>query len=116
MNSTNYVWGIAKAEASAPSQSHSISVSTDTMIQEANMRHIMRHILSILLLTSTVIHTVNASNDTTITMDIALDYAWTTFKILFACSPIIAIIAILALAREDDEEEAAKRKIKCARS
>lgn len=76
----------------------------------------MPRILSILLLASTVIHVVNASNDTTITMDVALDYAWTTFKILFACSPIIAIIAILALAREDDEEEAAKRKIKCARS
>lgn len=91
-----------------------VSVSTDTMIQANTNR--MPRILSILLLASTVIHVVNASNDTTITMDVALDYAWTTFKILFACSPIIAIIAILALAREDDEEEAAKRKIKCARS
>ena len=115
MNSTNYFLRIATqgTEASVLLRKViNVSVSTDTMIQEANMRHI----LSILLLTSTVIHGVDASNDTTITMDVALDYAWTTFKILFACSPIIAIIAILALAREDDEEEAAKRKIKCARS
>ena len=49
-------------------------------------------------------------------LELAIDYAWTTFKVVFACSPIIAIVAILALAREDEDEEAAKRKIKCARS
>ena len=48
--------------------------------------------------------------------ELVLDYAWTTFKVVFACSPIIAIGAILLLAREDEDEEAAKRKIKCARS
>ena len=49
-------------------------------------------------------------------LELAIDYAWTTLKVVFACSPIIAIVAILALAREDEDEEAAKRKIKCARS
>ena len=44
------------------------------------------------------------------------DYIWDALKVGMACSPIIAIVLILACAREDDEEEIAKRKIKCAKS
>ena len=94
-----------------------ISTLTREMIR-GNNNSMMQNIVSILLLAfTTIIHAVSAAQDTTtLTMDVALDYAWTAFKVIFACSPIIAIIAILALAREDEEEEAAKRKIKCARS
>jgi len=51
-----------------------------------------------------------------ITMNDAIYYAKTGFKVLFACSPVLLIAGILVFAREDEEEEAAKRKIKCARS
>ena len=67
--------------------------------------------LTTLLLSSI---TVNAKD--TITMEIALDYAWIFTKVIIACSPVLAIVGILVFAREDDEEEAAKRKIKCAKS
>ena len=50
------------------------------------------------------------------TMESALESAWTFLKVTLACSPIIAIVAILALVREDEETEVAKRKVKCARS
>jgi len=53
---------------------------------------------------------------TNITMEEALDFAWTAFKVIFACSPVIAIAAVLVLAREDEETEIAKRKVKCAKS
>ena len=46
----------------------------------------------------------------------ALEYVWTLSKVIIACSPVIAIAAILVFAREDDETEAAKRKVKCVRS
>ncbi len=46
----------------------------------------------------------------------ALEYFWTFSKVIIACSPVIAIAAILVFAREDEETEAAKRKVKCARS
>ncbi len=47
-------------------------------------------------------------------MDTAtLDYIWDGAKVLMAFSPIIAIVLILAFAREDEETEAAKRKVKC---
>ena len=68
-----------------------------------------------LLLLSTIVPTVNATTDP-MTMESALDYAWSITKVIIACSPILAIVAVLALAREDEETEAAKRKIKCARS
>lgn len=51
-----------------------------------------------------------------ITMESAIEYALTATKVLLACSPILAIVAVLAFAREDEETEIAKRKIKCARS
>lgn len=56
------------------------------------------------------------STETTITMVDAIYYAKTGFKVLFACSPVLLIAGILLFAREDEEEEAAKRKVKCARS
>ena len=49
-------------------------------------------------------------------MDEVLEQAFTVLKVLLACSPILAIVGILAFAREDDETEAAKRKVKCSRS
>jgi hypothetical protein len=50
-----------------------------------------------------------------ITLELALEYAWTTTKVIFACSPILAIIAVLAFSYEAEETEAAKRKVKCAK-
>ena len=49
-------------------------------------------------------------------MEEILDQAFTVLKVLLACSPVLAIVGILAFAREDEETEAAKRKVKCARS
>lgn len=49
-------------------------------------------------------------------METALEYFWTCSKVVIACSPVIAIAAILIFAREDEETEIAKRKVKCARS
>jgi hypothetical protein len=46
----------------------------------------------------------------------ALEYLWTVSKVIIACSPVIAIAAVLIFAREDEETEIAKRKVKCARS
>jgi hypothetical protein len=37
-------------------------------------------------------------------------------KVILALSPVIAIVAVLVFAREDDEAEDAKRKVKCQRS
>ena len=47
---------------------------------------------------------------------LSLEFAWTAAKVIFACSPILAIAAVLAFAKEDNETEDAKRKIKCNRS
>mmetsp|Transcript_41411 Transcript_41411/g.67928 ORF Transcript_41411/g.67928 Transcript_41411/m.67928 type:complete len:84 (+) Transcript_41411:302-553(+) len=58
--------------------------------------------------------TVNAKDP--VTLELALEYAWTATKVIFACSPVLAIFAVLAFAREDEEEEIAKRKVKCAKS
>ena len=41
--------------------------------------------------------------------DLLVDYATTTVKLLLACSPILAIVAVLLMANETDEEEQAKR-------
>eukprot|EP00581_Thalassiosira_minuscula_P007408 CAMPEP_0183706130 /NCGR_PEP_ID=MMETSP0737-20130205/3040_1 /TAXON_ID=385413 /ORGANISM="Thalassiosira miniscula, Strain CCMP1093" /LENGTH=51 /DNA_ID=CAMNT_0025933453 /DNA_START=170 /DNA_END=325 /DNA_ORIENTATION=- len=49
-------------------------------------------------------------------VDLAMEYAWTATKVLFVCSPILAIATVLVFAREDEETEIAKRKVKCARS
>jgi hypothetical protein len=49
-------------------------------------------------------------------MESALENIWTVAKVIMACSPVLAIAAILIFAREDEETEVAKRKIKCARS
>ena len=49
-------------------------------------------------------------------MEELIDQAITVMKVLFVCSPILAIVGILAFAREDEETEEAKRKVKCARS
>jgi hypothetical protein len=49
-------------------------------------------------------------------MEEVLDQAMSVLKVLLAFSPILAIVGILAFAREDEETEAAKRKIKCNRS
>jgi hypothetical protein len=49
-------------------------------------------------------------------METALETVWTVAKVILACSPILFIVGILAFAREDEETEIAKRKIKCARS
>eukprot|EP00578_Thalassiosira_sp_NH16_P000706 CAMPEP_0181139324 /NCGR_PEP_ID=MMETSP1071-20121207/34722_1 /TAXON_ID=35127 /ORGANISM="Thalassiosira sp., Strain NH16" /LENGTH=51 /DNA_ID=CAMNT_0023226225 /DNA_START=406 /DNA_END=564 /DNA_ORIENTATION=- len=49
-------------------------------------------------------------------LESALESAWTFTKVIVACSPVLAIMAVLVFAREDEEEEAAKRKIKCAKS
>ncbi len=46
----------------------------------------------------------------------ALEYFVTFSKVIIACSPVIAIAAILVFAREDEETEEAKRKVKCAKS
>lgn len=37
-------------------------------------------------------------------------YAWNTVKFLMACSPILAIAAVLVFSKESDEEENAKRE------
>ena len=47
---------------------------------------------------------------------LSLEFTMTAAKVIFACSPILAIVAVLAFAKEDDETEDAKRKIKCNRS
>ena len=67
-----------------------------------------------LQMTISLLFIVCASAD--VTLDSALDYAWTTAKVLFACSPILLIFAVLLFAREDEEAKSAKRKVKCARS
>lgn len=51
-----------------------------------------------------------------VTMEEAMQYAWDASKVLFAFSPVLVIAAVLVLAREDEETEIAKRKIKCAKS
>jgi hypothetical protein len=53
-------------------------------------------------------------------LDTAIEYAWVVFKVTFAVSPIIVIGIMLACAREDEEEEKAKKelseKLKCCKS
>jgi hypothetical protein len=49
-------------------------------------------------------------------MESALENIWTVAKVIMTCSPVLAIAAILIFAREDEETEVAKRKIKCSRS
>ncbi len=53
-------------------------------------------------------------------LDTAMEYAWVIFKVTFAVSPIIVIGVMLACAREDEEEEKAKKelseKLKCCKS
>lgn len=44
---------------------------------------------------------------------VLLKNVWVAAKVLLASSPIIAIVAVLIFAREDDEVEDAKRKVKC---
>ena len=39
-----------------------------------------------------------------------MDYAITAFKLVLACSPILAIVLVLLFANESDEEEQAKRE------
>jgi len=69
--------------------------------------------ITVLLLS---IVSANAYTKDPITMELVMEYAWTTTKVLIACSPILAIFAVLAFAREDEEEEIAKRNVKCAKS
>ena len=44
-----------------------------------------------------------------IDLDVMLDYGYVTLKVALACSPIIAIILMLACAHENEEDEEAKR-------
>lgn len=44
-----------------------------------------------------------------INLDVMFDYGYTGLKVALACSPIIAIVLMLACAHEDEEEEEAKR-------
>lgn len=74
-------------------------------------------ITALLLLSITnIVYAKSTTTSEAITMNDAIYYAKTGFKVLFACSPVLLIAGILVFAREDEEEEAAKRKIKCARS
>mmetsp|Transcript_30625 Transcript_30625/g.45319 ORF Transcript_30625/g.45319 Transcript_30625/m.45319 type:complete len:84 (-) Transcript_30625:340-591(-) len=43
-----------------------------------------------------------------IELDTTSDYVWAFMKVVLSCSPIIIIVFMLCLAREDDETEAAK--------
>jgi uncharacterized membrane-anchored protein len=45
-----------------------------------------------------------------------IENVWSAAKVLLALSPVIAIVVVLMFAREDDEVEDAKRKVKCQRS
>mmetsp|Transcript_18665 Transcript_18665/g.40059 ORF Transcript_18665/g.40059 Transcript_18665/m.40059 type:complete len:83 (-) Transcript_18665:273-521(-) len=67
-------------------------------------------------ITTLVLSIVAANAKDLITMESALEYAWMVSKVIFACSPVLAIFAVLAFAREDEETEIAKRKVKCAKS
>ena len=71
--------------------------------------------LLLLSITNNIVYAKSTISES-ITMDDAIYYAKTGFKVLFACSPVLLIAGILVFAREDEEEEAKKRKIKCARS
>lgn len=44
-----------------------------------------------------------------IDLDVMMDYGYVTLKVALACSPIIAIVLMLACAHEDEDEEVAKR-------
>ena len=87
------------------------------MARTSSISTIQQLIIEALLLLS-ITNIVHAKSTETITinMDDAIYYAKTGFKVLFACSPVLLIAGILLFAREDEEEEAAKRKIKCAKS
>lgn len=63
-------------------------------------------------ITTLLLHVANANAEDPTAMELAIGHAWTATKVIFACSPILAIFAVLALAREDEETENAKRKIK----
>ncbi len=67
-------------------------------------------------LTALLLSAVTTNAKDAAAMELALEFAWTAAKVIFACSPVLAIVAVLTLAREDDETEAAKRTIKCAKS
>jgi hypothetical protein len=45
-----------------------------------------------------------------IDIDEVKDYAWSFLKVTLACSPILAIVAILMFSSEGEEDEAAKRE------
>jgi hypothetical protein len=45
-----------------------------------------------------------------IDIDEVKDYAWSFLKLTLACSPILAIVAILMMANEGEEDEEAKRE------
>ena len=50
------------------------------------------------------------------TLELALEYAWKIAKVLFAFSPVLAVFAVLAFAKEDEETEAEKRRLsKCCK-
>jgi hypothetical protein len=66
--------------------------------------------LTVLLLSAVTTNAKDAA-----LLESALEFAWTTAKLLFVFSPVLAIVAVLVLAREDDETEAAKRMIKCTK-
>ena len=85
------------------------------MARTLSISIIQQLIIAALLLLS-ITSVVCAKSTETITIDDAIYYAKTGFKVLFACSPVLLIAGILLFAREDEEEEAKKRKIKCARS
>jgi hypothetical protein len=44
-----------------------------------------------------------------IDLDMMMDYGYVTVKVALACSPIIAIVFMLACAHEDEDKEEAKR-------
>jgi hypothetical protein len=67
-------------------------------------------------LTALLLSAVTTNAKDAAALESALELACTAAKVILACSPILAIVAVLALAREDDETEAAKRTIKCVKS
>mmetsp|Transcript_29555 Transcript_29555/g.62703 ORF Transcript_29555/g.62703 Transcript_29555/m.62703 type:complete len:84 (-) Transcript_29555:309-560(-) len=69
-----------------------------------------------LVLMTLLLSTIAANAKDAVTLESALESAWTVTKVILACSPILAIIAVLAFAKEDEETEIAKRKVKCAKS
>ena len=61
--------------------------------------------IAVLLLSITNIVYAKSTTSESITMDDAIYYAKTGFKVLFACSPVLLIAGILVFAREDEEED-----------